>query len=268
MTTGIKTRLRLARSADADVDADAAADADAAEAMEHAQSHLRDRFIDAAAHDIRTPLQVVSLHLHSLLEGGAAQLVHPEVKRRLQVMERHVEILTRLSNRLVDVARADDGALQLRLEPVDLVDVVSRSVERMGEQLAWAKCSATIEATRPVRAIVDAVRIDEVMSALLANAVKYAPASPIVVSISASAAEAVIQVADQGPGIQAAVRGVIFNKYQRGSHNELTSGLGLGLWLSRKIIHAHGGVLTLDEHRRTGATFIIRLPLHEVAGAR
>lgn len=246
-----KPSLRLARAAEAEA---RTPEVDSSDAI------LRDRFIDAAAHDLRTPLQVVGLHLHNLLEGKTAHLVDPEVKKRLLVMARHVDQLTRLSNRLVDVARADDAPLQLRLEPADLVALTSAALERMKEQLAWARCTVALSAKGPIEANVDVLRVDEVITALLLNAVKYAPGTAIAVSIKATAREAIVRIADKGPGIAPAVRDAIFKKYRRGSPVHGTSGLGLGLWLSRKVVVAHGGSLTLDE-RAKGATFVIRLPL-------
>ena len=226
----------------------------------------RDAFFDAAAHELRTPLHVLTLQLSSLTAGPSAAHVPEQLRGKVASMDRQVKHLVHLTDRLVDVTLLSSGQLPLRRDRVDLVHLAHATVSRLTEQLSWAGCA--IEVTAPATLFVDgdAVRLEEVVGNLLANAAKYAAGAPVTVAIDSGPAHARIVVMDQGPGIPSHLRNRIFDKFDRGGGPSGTSGLGLGLWIARQIIEAHGGTLEVQDAPQGGAAFVVAIPSLANAG--
>jgi signal transduction histidine kinase len=175
-------------------------------------------------------------------------------------MDRQVQHLARLTDRLVDVTTLENGHIPLRRSRLDLVRLATASVSRLQEELRWAGCAVQVRAPSTIFVEADPVRLDEVVGNLLANAATYAAGAPVTVAIERGQELARVVVMDKGPGIPSHLRGRIFDKFDRGSGPTGTSGLGLGLWMARKIVEAHGGTIEVEDAPQGGAAFVVAIP--------
>jgi signal transduction histidine kinase len=164
-------------------------------------------------------------------------------------------------SRLLDVSRISTGRLELEREPVDLSELVRQLVERFEEQLAKAGGMAVVMADRPVVARVDRLRVEQVLTNLLSNAMKYAPGHPVELSVTREGRDALVTVRDYGPGISPEARARVFERFQRASLTHGRESLGLGLYVSRQLARAHGGELSVEAPPGPGSRFLLRLPL-------
>ncbi len=222
---------------------------------------LRDEFLSVAAHELRTPLTSLHLQLrrlgHLLHENQPAETL----EQKLQVVGRQVGRLNQLVESLLDVARLSRGRLELRPEHVDLADLVEDVAARLDEDLRRAGCALTLQ-LQPVQGYWDRLRIEQVLSNLLANAIKFAPGQPIEVAVRPTDGDgfAQLSVRDHGPGVPAEARERIFGRFSRAVSSRWYGGLGLGLYVSSQIVEAHGGQLMLANGPQQGACFVARLP--------
>ena len=232
----------------------------AAKATANMANAACDAFFDAAAQSLRTPLHVLMLQLSSLITGPAAFDVPAQLRGKVASMDRQVQHLARLTDRLVDVTMLESGHIPLRRTRLDLVDLATSSVGRLQEELLWAGCVVQVRAPSTLFVEGDPVRLDEVVGNLLTNAAKYAAGAPVTVALERAHELARVVVRDNGPGIPSHLRSRIFNKFDRGNGPTGTSGLGLGLWIARQIVEAHGGTIEVEDAPRGGASFVVAIP--------
>jgi signal transduction histidine kinase len=213
----------------------------------------------AAAHEIKNALGPLAMTLQlaerQLLAGRA--VAHAD----LAFARGQVQRISRLVLDLMDVAGMDLGHFAVEPITADLRQVVSGAVEafRRGQSLELPLTSTLPD--DPVLAPIDAVRIEQVLLNLLENASRYAPAkAPISVDLCRHGESARVSVHDRGPGVPAAEAGRLFDRFVRGAAATGTGGLGLGLYLCRQIVEAHGGTIGVDSSPGQGATFWFELP--------
>jgi signal transduction histidine kinase len=237
-------------------------------ALQRAEAELqravraRDDFISAASHELNTPLTTIVLQLDSL-ERGLRKIAggdDPRVVRTVATLSRNVERLARLIAELLDVSRLAEGRLKLELEQVDLVEVVCSVAERFEEEMARAGCALQLEASQPVTGLWDRSRLDQVVTNLLTNALKYAPGEPIEISVRGYEQAGHLLVRDHGIGIPKENQARIFERFERAVPAENYSGLGLGLWIVHRIVGELGGTVGVQSEPGQGATFIVALP--------
>ncbi len=229
----------------------------------------RDEFISIASHELRTPLSALELAVsasRAALEA-APSAPPPAVRRALDVAERQTHSLARLIDALLDVSRIRAGRLSLELEPVDLTAVARDVITRFEEESAQAGSTVSLEAARPVVGIWDQLRIEQVVTNLLANAIKYGEGRPIEVRVARDGRNAEISVHDQGLGVGAEDIGRIFDRFERAVPSQRYAGLGLGLYIVRQIVERHGGVISVTSDPSSGSTFTVSLPLEPPANA-
>lgn len=236
------------------------AEVDAAKASAAVANAACQAFFDAAAQSLRTPLHVLMLQLSSLISGPAAFDVPAPLRSKVASMDRQVQHLVRLTDRLVDVTLLESGHLPLRRSRLDLVHLASASVSRLQDDLRWAGCDVQVRAPSTLFVLGDPVRLDEVVGYLLANAAKYAAGAPVTVALDREQDVARVVVMDKGRGIPSHLRSRIFDKFDRGSEPTGTSGLGLGLWIARQIVEAHGGTINVEDAPHGGAAFVVAIP--------
>ncbi len=226
-----------------------------------AAARAREEFLQVASHELRGPLGTLRLGVQLLLRDphGAAATRPPEA--RLRMIERQADRLVRLSEALLDVSRITAGRLVLAREEADLAALVREVAGRYAEEAADAGCALTCDAPGPVRCAFDAARVEQVVSNLVSNALKYGHGKPVRVGVSASNGTARVTVADQGIGIDAADQARIFGRFERAVSGRHYSGLGLGLWIVQQIIAAHGGGIRVASAPGQGSTFTVELPL-------
>jgi PAS domain S-box-containing protein len=222
---------------------------------------LRDDFLSIASHELRTPLaalQLQVLSVHRAARKGTETLPSEWVAARTGKAAANVERLASLIDNLLDVSRLTSGQLELRLEQVDLAALTRDVAERFLEQLNGS--SLTVRADQPVVGRWDPFRLEQVLTNLLGNAIKYGRGQPVEVEVSASGGQARLRVTDQGIGIPPESQGRIFDRFERAVSTQQYGGFGLGLWISRQIVEAMGGRITVESERDVGSTFLVRLP--------
>ena len=222
----------------------------------------RDEFLSVASHELNTPLTSLTLTLESMDRSlQADRPFDPQSMRRLveRALRQGVR-LTRLNNDLLDVSRIHGGRLPLVLEDVDLGALVRDVVEHFKPVLAQAHCSASIREERRVVGRWDRFRVEQSLTNLLANAIKFGAGKPIEISVGEEAGIARLAVRDHGIGVDPAQQGRIFERFERAVSDRHYGGLGLGLYISRMIAEAHGGSIQVESHPGAGATFTIELP--------
>jgi CheY-like chemotaxis protein/two-component sensor histidine kinase len=229
--------------------------------------HSKDEWLAIAAHELRTPLTPITVHLQMAQRRlHMGRPIGPEVfDRALEQVKR----LSRLVNGLLDVTRLQAGQLELLLEDVDLRELAEGIVERV--RLGAPRHTFVLDVDpRPAVVRGDRARLDEVISALVDNAVKYSPeGGEVWVRVATRGAEVLVAVRDEGIGIGPDEREQIFERYFRaGSVPHMQyGGLGLGLWIAGKVVQKHGGRIELESERRRGSTFTVVLPRAGAAGA-
>jgi signal transduction histidine kinase len=226
---------------------------------------LREELLAIASHELRTPLQVLSLHLDALERAAAnAQLTPGPVLDRIRTMQTQLGHAAALVQRILDAAALDGGQKAVASTgPVDLVELTAKIIDDNAAALARARCEARLNASRPVVVAGDRERLKQAITNLLQNAMKYGAGAPIDVTVVAapSSQQAIVAVRDHGVGIAPSEHTRVFEKYGRGSGARVQPGVGLGLWLARRLVEAHGGALLLESELGHGATFTIELPL-------
>jgi two-component system sensor histidine kinase KdpD len=219
----------------------------------------RSALLSAVTHDIRTPL--------ASIKGAASMLAHepalaPGARRELlETIREEAERLTSLIGDLLDLTRLESGDLTVKKEPYPLEEIVDSAVQRLSAELA----GRPIERTQPDEVLVapvDAVLLEQVVVHLLENAAKYTPAeSPIEIRLGTRGEEALIEVADRGPGLPQGEERRVFERFYRAADSHRSRGTGLGLTISEAIVRAHQGKIEAVNREGGGALFRVSLPL-------
>ena len=221
----------------------------------------RDHFIAVAAHELRNPLQVMQLTL-TLLRQTSQDL--PKRSRVVELFEKlriQHDALSVLVDRLLDVSLARSGTLGLRSELCDLSVLATKIVERFRAANPAAVLVLNLEPR--ILGIWDGLRIEQVMTNLVSNAIKYGLQKPVLISASHQENLAVIKVRDQGIGIPPESIPRVFEIFERVSTtSSAQAGLGIGLWLTKQIVEEHDGTLMVESELGKGSTFIVQLPLY------
>jgi PAS domain S-box-containing protein len=224
---------------------------------------LRDQFLSIASHELRTPLMALQLQLESATRQFGAQ--DKKLAGKLERAERSVQRLSELVNALLDVTRIASGRVELHPTDADLGVIVGEVVDRMQEAAASSGCTLTSNVETGCIGKWDTLRMQQVVSNLLGNAFKYAQGAPVEVALRRSGDRVVLTVRDQGPGIAAADRERIFERFERAVDPRHFGGLGLGLYITHEIVIGHGGTIRVEDAESGGARFVIELPVKGLA---
>jgi predicted ATPase/signal transduction histidine kinase/tRNA A-37 threonylcarbamoyl transferase component Bud32 len=224
----------------------------------------RDVFLSVAAHELRTPLTPLQLQLELLARPSRAPekdaASREEFTTGIQRAIRQTKRLARLVHELLDVARLTSGQLVLQPEAFDLSELVREVCERLAPQQEQRGSTLHVHASGPAVGTWDHLRIEQVVTNLLDNAIKFGEGQPIDVEVTASEASVQVTVRDRGIGIPEADADRIFDKFERAVSERHFGGLGLGLWISRRIVEAHAGAMSVHSRPGEGATFTLVLP--------
>jgi len=225
---------------------------------------MKDDFVSIVNHELRTPLTSIHGSL-SLLENAVAGPLPPDALELTKIARTSVDRLIRLITDLLDLDRMDSGRFELRRRRLDLGSIVKAAATELQGLAAGADVVINISGCRSVDVDADPDRIHQVVTNLIANAVKYSPAgrSVVVRSHPTKTGLARVSVADEGPGIAEADQQRLFEKFSQlpNDVNRARGGSGLGLAISRAIVGAHGGRLSLDSQLGAGSTFYFELPV-------
>lgn len=226
----------------------------------------RDELVSMASHELRTPITTLQLQLEGLVRlssrSAALEVGAERVQRSLAKARAQIDRLSHLMNELLDVSRIVAGRLSLqREEGVDLGAIVREVAARFEEHLDGATLVMDLEPG--ATGALDALRMDQVVTNLLSNALKYGQGRPIDVSVRIVGDELELEVQDHGVGISEDEQQRIFERFERARTATLhSSGFGLGLWIVREFVEAHGGRVSVWSRPGQGATFLVRLPRH------
>lgn len=227
----------------------------------------RETLMQTVSHDLRTPLHVIVGHARMLKRGLDA-----DVQRRADVILSSAGRMTRLIGDLVDAARLEAGHVELRLEPMDLASFLGGWRDRVAGGLNVERVRLEVPAPLPA-VLADPGRLDQILANLVSNALKYSiPGSEVRVTLAAVPAAAQgtpqalwLAVSDVGPGIPAEELPRLFERYYRSKGAAHTEGLGLGLFITRKLVEAHGWRIDVESVLGKGSVFTVVIP---VSGAR
>ncbi|WP_224248639.1 hybrid sensor histidine kinase/response regulator [Hyalangium gracile] len=225
---------------------------------------VRDDFLSMASHELRTPLTSLKVHIQGALRAALRRGEEPvpvaQHVAKLETLEQNVSRLAHLVDSLLDISRIKAGRLDFELAEVDLAAVVREVASRFGEEASRAGCPLTVRADNPVVGKWDRNRVDQVVTNLLTNALKYGAGAPVELSVREEAAHALLEVRDQGIGIREQDRHRIFERFERAVPHDNYSGFGLGLWIVHEIVTGLGGSVTVESHPGQGASFRVQLP--------
>jgi signal transduction histidine kinase len=230
---------------------------------------VRDEFLAIASHELKTPLTALRLHLEKIQRSMGRSRLNPEttietITGGVEKISRQADRLTKLIDELLDVSRITAGHLTLQTENLDLAKLLREVVQRFGDEAKRANCQVTLQAPPTLWGRWDGLRVEQVVTNLLTNAVKYGPGKPIEVRVATQPGVVQIEVEDQGIGLDPRDAARIFDRFERAVPSSHYGGLGLGLYIARQIVEAHHGEIHVASAPDSGATFTVILPM-EVA---
>jgi PAS domain S-box-containing protein len=226
---------------------------------------LRDIFLSVAGHELRTPLHALRLQLYNLQRS----LETPAQLGLAEKAQKEINRLSELTDRLLDVARMAAGGFTLEPKRMDLAELVRAVAARMNEEAARAGSTLIIDAPAAIEGFWDSATLDQVVTNLLSNAIKFGSGRPIRVAVEAERGIARVRVRDEGPGVAPEDRERVFERFERGFSDSSYGGLGLGLWIAKQIVTAHGGRIRAEgpsgggaeAAAASGAEFVVELPI-------
>jgi signal transduction histidine kinase len=227
---------------------------------------LREEYVGLISHDLRTPLQNISLRCQLLLRSLQQKGLASEVASA-EVLLRNARRMSGMVEELLEGSRLEAGQVQLHFEPLDMIHFLEEIMER--DVPPDARERLRLEVASPVPRIpADAPRLERVLVNLLTNALKYSPpGTPVVVRLEQEGALMRISVKDQGKGLTPEECERLFTKYYRTGAGKRAEGVGLGLYISRLIIEAHGGHIHVKSTPGQGSTFAFTLPFTRPASS-
>jgi predicted ATPase/signal transduction histidine kinase len=224
--------------------------------------HLRDEFLRIASHELRTPLASLRLSTQWLLHAAEQNRAVPAatLDKTVRRVLGNTARLEQLTSELLDTTRIEQGRLGLDPVEVALDDLVRRAVEDLQPEIAASGSPVSIECEAPTIGRWDPSRLDQVITNLLTNAAKFGAGKPIEIRVEQVGDTARLTVTDHGIGIAPERRPYVFDRFERAVPSSSYGGLGLGLYIARSIVLAHGGTITADSQPGAGSTFTVILP--------
>jgi PAS domain S-box-containing protein len=233
---------------------------------ERQQEEQRSTFISVISHELQTPIAIIKGYASTLARTDA-RLDSAALRSRLKAIEEEADRLNKLVGNLLYASRIQANGLQMDVASLDLEYLIRSVVRRLRAKTPGVNIVVSIPPQLPT-VVADRDRIEEVLQNLLDNAVKYSPRrAEIVVACYATGEEVIVSVRDSGMGIPVREQQQIFDRFQRASDSAVQSlpGAGLGLYICRAIVEAHGGRIWMDSTLREGSTFSFSLPREEKA---
>jgi signal transduction histidine kinase len=222
----------------------------------------RDTLIHTVSHDLRTPLHVIVSHAELLRRRG-----DEEARHRADAILAAAGRMTRLVGDLVDAARLETGRVQLHLEAIDLARFLPAWRERVTGALPVERVRVSTAGAIPA-VVADPARLDQILANLVSNALKYSPDDAAVdVELARTGRALRLSVRDRGPGIPPEDLPRVFERYWRGTGAARAEGLGLGLFITRKLVEAHGWSIEAASALGEGSVFTVVVPLERTRAA-
>ncbi|MGH9817580.1 MAG: sensor histidine kinase [Candidatus Acidiferrales bacterium] len=221
---------------------------------------MKSEFIAVASHELRTPMTSIKGSVDLILSGFAGDIT-ADTQELLEIAQKSCDRLVRLINDILDLAKIESGQVKLHRLPLDLTDVVERSIRGVKALADQGQVALRIERAPNLPLVeVDKDRMEQVVTNLLSNAIKFAPAnSPVSVDLRAEDGWVQCSVIDEGPGIAEADLPKVFGKFQQVGTKK-KGGTGLGLAITQALVHEHHGKIWVESQENHGTRFIVRLP--------
>jgi signal transduction histidine kinase len=241
-------------------------------AFVHANAELsrsvetRDEFLSLAAHELKTPLSALKLHLQGCHRRWALRSQPPTV-RCMETALRQTGRIEGLIGDLLLLAEIRTGHFAIARRHADLSALVREAAAPFHASMAQSGNTLETAIAPHVACECDGPRVGRVVANLLANAAEHAPGTLVSVRLSSEGATAVLEVEDGGPGIPAHEWALVFEPYRKGGRTERVRGLGLGLFLAKQIVEAHGGSMAVAAGASGGTRFRVELPVRPRAEA-
>lgn len=222
-------------------------------------------FLAGVAHDIRNPLSALKM-AGAVISADKPLPPEDRIRQSYGRVQRQIGRLERMVLDFLDAARIEAGQLELQLEECDLREIAGATLE-LFEPTAPAHRLSLTAPRDPVMATCDPARLEQVLNNLVSNAIKYSPqGGPVAIVIESQHGAVVLTVTDEGLGMSAEDLEHIFEPFRRSSASmESVPGIGLGLFVARRIIESHGGQITVESALGRGSTFRVELPTHASA---
>jgi len=226
---------------------------------------IRDDFISIASHELRTPLTPVKMQVQLLKRYAQESMNNSSRLRDLPKLianaDDQIDKLQKLVEDMLDVSRISAGRLLITPEECDLSTLVRDITKQYEESLKKSLCPLTLLADTSVKGNWDRRRLEQVIVNLLSNAMKYGRGKPIEISVATKDKTAVLAVRDHGIGIDKEAQSILFERFVRVAPIKHYGGLGLGLYIVRNIVRAHGGSIHVESEPGQGAVFVVELPV-------
>jgi signal transduction histidine kinase len=239
----------------------------AARDVAEAALHVRDEFLSIASHELRTPITVLGAQGQLLLRRAerSGELDPERVLKAMRTVGSQADKLARLVGQLLDISRLESGKLQLERARTDLAELVEHVVT--ATQSLTEQHTIMLAAPASLACEVDPLRLEQVLTNLLDNAIKYSPAGGQVdVALRVPAPDRVeLSVRDHGVGIAPEKRDHIFERFYQAHDDSVRKGMGLGLYVTRQIVELHGGQINAEFPEDGGTRFVVCLPLQTLA---
>jgi signal transduction histidine kinase len=224
---------------------------------------VRDEFLSVAAHELKTPVTSLRGYAQLLLRqlNRGNEIPPDRLKLALASIDRQTWRLSALISQLLDTSRIHSGELAVRTSSTDIVELVAELVED-ARTLSDAH-DITVDVQQPLIAEIDSLRIEQVLTNLIENAIKFSPTGGLIM-IEAGECEGGwlrIAVQDSGPGVPESERERIFERFYQIDNLGSAGGMGLGLYISRRIVTLHGGTIAVEAPESGGTRFVIQLPI-------
>ncbi|MDB4942478.1 MAG: Signal transduction histidine kinase CheA [Labilithrix sp.] len=225
----------------------------------------RDEFLSIASHELRTPLTPLAMQVHRLssaIRKGTLRDMSDAALEKLAVScDAQIARMTRLVGALLDASRIESGKMTVQRERTSLADLVTHVVEVHSPQCRAAHCPVRLTVDDGVFVMADRLRIEQVVTNLMLNAVKFGRERPIEIELQRHEDTAHLLVTDHGVGIAPADRARIFERFERVRSSTNVDGLGLGLFIVHAIVEAHDGHIDVESEPGIRTTFRVVLPL-------
>jgi signal transduction histidine kinase len=224
-------------------------------------TNIRDEFISIASHELKTPLTSLKLQTQMAKKqlNRESTLTTERINKQLDYTVRQIDRLNKLVDDMLDVSRIGSGKLIIQRKTISLTDLIKELIERFEPQFEAVGCTLEANVDPGITGNWDSYKIEQVINNLFSNAIRYSPQEKIEVSLKSDQGKAVISVKDNGPGIEAANLERIFERFERAS--DATSGLGLGLYITKQIVSLHKGRIHVESEVGKGTNFIVELPV-------
>lgn len=228
----------------------------------------RDEFLSVASHELRTPLTTMliqsQLHARLVAKGDPSAYSKDRLDQQAHLNGKLVKRLSTIVDDMLDISRIRSGTLQLNRTSMDMKLLLEEVLERMEADISEAGYALEVHAESVVGQW-DRTRVDQVITNLLSNALKYGLKKPVILRLTQRGTDALLSITDHGMGIPKEAQDRIFDRFERAVDPNEISGLGLGLFIAKQIVSAHSGRIWVESTLGKGSTFFVQLPLESNA---